>query len=88
MQTNRHIVQTTMSHTGTFVIVEVKDLPFNGTVKSRRAPSKRKSTLVASIPSFHNPVEEANASIYRLYNAMGKISKPKIYETELTMLKL
>ena len=42
MQTNRHIVQTTMSHTGTFVIVEVKDLPFNGTVLIKKGSFKEK----------------------------------------------
>jgi len=48
-----------------FVIVEVKDLPFNGTVVIYKGSFKE---IVKSFPCSHNPVEDANAIILAYQN--------------------
>jgi len=48
---------------GPFSIVEVQDLPFNGTVVIDKGSYKEKSIFVSFFSSSHNPVEEANAVI-------------------------
>jgi len=59
-KTTRQTGQITVPYSRSLVIEENKDLPFNSTVLMDKGSEKIKS-CVASFPSSHNPVEDANA---------------------------